>query len=200
MSREFFNERAAIWDQNIAEKDERKLVDMARRLDIGQGARVLDVGTGTGVFLPFLLQKVGERGSIIALDFAEEMLRRAKEKFRDHANIEYMTADIAGAPFLSSYFDVVVCYSVFPHFQDKLCVLRQIYRVLRSGGRVFICHTSGRHIINEIHRGIPAVCHDTLPGKVEMQELLAAAGFNDITVVDARDSYLARAVREGQGE
>ena len=52
MSKEFFNARAATWDERAAEKDVGRLKAMAARLDITPGSTVLDVGTGTGVFVP----------------------------------------------------------------------------------------------------------------------------------------------------
>ena len=80
MIKTYFNGKAAIWDDIAAEKDNSKLKQMAARLDIRPGSVVLDVGTGTGVFLPFLLQSIGVNGKILAVDIAEEMLRKAKEK------------------------------------------------------------------------------------------------------------------------
>ena len=97
MLREYFNRGAAIWDKSIAEKDANKLEQMAGRLNIKAGSFVLDVGTGTGVFLPFLLKSIGKHGRIIALDFAEEMLRKARAKGFS-GNIDYLHADVADIP------------------------------------------------------------------------------------------------------
>ena len=64
MIRAYFNQRAAVWDETVAEKDTIKLERMAGRLNLGSGFTVLDVGTGTGVFLPFLLDRIGRNGCI----------------------------------------------------------------------------------------------------------------------------------------
>jgi ubiquinone/menaquinone biosynthesis C-methylase UbiE len=89
--------------------------------------------------------------------------------------------------------DAAVCYSSFPHFQDKPQAISEIYRVLKPGGRLYICHTSSRAAINDIHRQIPAVQHDTIPDEDEMEKLLAGAGFTGIAISDGPDSYLASA-------
>ena len=55
MNREYFNQKADGWDETTAEKDISKLERMAERLNIEPGSMVLDVGTGTGVFIPFIV-------------------------------------------------------------------------------------------------------------------------------------------------
>jgi len=71
MLRAFFNGRAAIWDETVAEKDVTKLAQMAKRLELEPGATVLDVGTGTGVFLPYILKMIGGDGKIVAIGFSD---------------------------------------------------------------------------------------------------------------------------------
>ena len=192
MIREYFNQKAAIWDETIAEKDAAKLERMAKRLNLKPGSMMLDVGTGTGVFLPFLLNEIGKKGQVIAIDVADEMLIRAKAKGFD-ANIDYLCADVMGIPLNDEIFDAVVCYSSFPHFQDKPKALAEMNRVLKSGGRLLVCHTSSRDSINEIHRQIPVVKNDTIPDGDEMQLMLSVAGFTEIKVEDNSVSYLASA-------
>jgi ubiquinone/menaquinone biosynthesis C-methylase UbiE len=189
MLRNFFNSRAATWDESVTERDVTKLAQMAKRLELEPGAAVLDVGTGTGVFLPYMLNMIGGDGKIVAIDIADQMLLRAKDKGVQY-NVSYLYADIMSLPLASETFDAVVCYSSFPHFWDKLRALREAYRVVRHGGRLFICHTSSRAHINEIHRQTEIVKHDTIPDADEMQSMLSAAGFADIAIEDGSDSYL----------
>ena len=183
---------AVTWDETVAEKDEKKLRLMAECLDIKSGSRVLDVGTGTGVFIPFLLSKVGGNGQIVALDVAEKMLRKAVPKGFD-GDICYLNADVSNIPLSDETFDGVVCYSSFPHFQDKLIALIEIIRVTRSGGSLFICHTSSRANINGIHCDIPDVANDLIPDGNEMRRILSEAGFVNITIEDFSESYFCRA-------
>ncbi len=196
MIRTYFNHSAAIWDETSAERDTTKLRQMAERLNIAPGSTVLDVGTGTGIFIPFLLSEVGEKGRIATLDFAEKMLRRARAT-GFNGNIDYLCADVTNIPVAGEIFDIVVCYSSFPHFQDKLAALAEINRVIKSGGRLLICHTSSRNRINEMHRQIPAVANDIIPDEGEMQIILSKAGFTDIKIDDNRESYLCSARKPG---
>jgi ubiquinone/menaquinone biosynthesis C-methylase UbiE len=192
VTRTYFNHRAAVWDETGSETDTTKLELMAERLNIEPGSTVLDVGSGTGVFIPFLLSRIGRQGRLVALDFAEKMLNRARAKGFD-GHIDYLNADVTSIPLLGEVFDVVVCYSSFPHFQDKPGALAEINRVTKSGGRLLICHTSSRAVINEFHRHISAVGNDTIPDGPEMRFMLSRAGFTDIRIEDGSQSYLASA-------
>jgi ubiquinone/menaquinone biosynthesis C-methylase UbiE len=190
MTKTFFNRKAAVWDENHSEKDPAKLEEMMKRLDIEPGATLLDVGSGTGVILPRLLAKIGEEGRLFALDFAEEMLKRARTK-HPRKEVYYLQADAGAIPTRSEVFDTVVCYSSFPHFRDKPQALSEINRVTKDGGRLFICHTSSREEINSLHGEIPTLEQDTIPDRDDMQRLLRDAGFSDITIADGEASYLA---------
>jgi demethylmenaquinone methyltransferase/2-methoxy-6-polyprenyl-1,4-benzoquinol methylase len=149
------------------------------------------VGTGTGVFIPFLLREIGEGGRIVGLDIAERMLGRARAK-GFNGNIDYLCADVTNIPLRNEIFDIIVCYSSFPHFPDKSRALAEMNRVIKRGGRLLICHTSSRAKINERHRQISALENDILPDKGEMQSLLSSTGFVNIKIDDS-ESYLASA-------
>ena len=187
--RAYFNQKASKWDETVAERDPAKLRRMARRLNIKPGSRVLDVGTGTGVFLPYILAESGQNGHIIALDCAEEMLRKAQAKGLN-GHIDYLHAEITSIPLRDGIFDAVVCYSTFPHFQDKPRNLAAINREIKSGGNLGICHTSSRLQINEIHRQIPGLENDTILDEHQTRAMLSAAGFTEIKIADTSTSYL----------
>jgi len=192
MSKDYFNQMADKWDKEVAEKDTAKLDKLAHSLSINRGDTVLDVGTGTGILIPHLLEKIGENGRLVALDSASEMLKKAKEKgFK--GNIEYVDADVTGVPLPDVVFDAVVCYASFPHFKDKAKALIEISRLLKKGGWMFICHTASRAKINERHRKKAALANDLIPDSDEMRAMLALAGFEDVNILETEESYLASA-------
>jgi ubiquinone/menaquinone biosynthesis C-methylase UbiE len=196
VTRAYFNQKAATWDETASERDITKLERMSQRLNIEPGSIILDVGTGTGVFIPFLLKKIGGNGHIIALDIAEKMLERAKAK-GFNGNIDYLCADVIDIPLDNETFDSIVCYSTFPHFRDKPIALAEMKRVIKSGGKLLICHTSSRTTINEIHHQIPEVENDIIPDEGEMQIMLSKAGFTDIKIDDNSESYFCSARKPG---
>jgi len=196
MIKTYFNGKAAIWDEIAAEKDQSKLRQMAARLDIKPGSVVLDVGTGTGVFVPFLLCQMDYEGKILALDVGGLMQHRARVKNFDGV-VAYLNADVAHIPLPGASVDSVVCYSSFPHFQDKAKALAEMYRVVKRGGRIFICHSSGQEAINGLHNGIPEVAGDVIPEEPAMSLMLSEVGFADIEIEDNCENYLCRALKRG---
>ena len=192
--RDYFNRMAAAWDGTVAETDAAKLAGMVARLDIAAGATVMDAGTGTGILIPLLLEKITPAGHLFAMDYADEMIRIAQGKgFQGH--IDYITAPITAVPLPDAALDAVVCYACFPHFHDKAGALCEINRLLKKGGALYICHTSGRAAINHLHRGIAILAEDSLPDGDEMRCLLATGGFCDVVIRDAEDSYELRACK-----
>jgi ubiquinone/menaquinone biosynthesis C-methylase UbiE len=195
VTRTFFNQKADVWDETCCEQDTAKLEVMAERLGIEPGATLLDVGSGTGIFLPFLLKKLGSQGVLVALDYAEAMLSKARAKDFSQRTC-YLQGNVSSLPLRSEIFDACVCYSSFPHFHDKPKALSEMDRVLKEGGRLFICHTSSRSEINRVHHQIPAVANDIIPLDSEMKSLLKGAGFTNIRIADDSDSYLATAQKK----
>jgi ubiquinone/menaquinone biosynthesis C-methylase UbiE len=187
--RAYFNQQADTWDEVIAEKDTGKLERMAKRLGLEPGSTLLDVGTGTGVFLPYLLAMIGRNGRVVGLDIADRMLFRACDK-GFHGEVQYICGDVMAVPCPDAMFDAVVCYSSFPHFQDKPRAFREVHRVLKGGGRLLICHTVARARINAIHAGKPVVSHDLIPEAGKVREMLFVAGFNEIRIEDGPEDYL----------
>jgi len=194
--RECFDQVATKWDQLTGEKSLTSLREIVAGLQIELGAVVLDMGCGTGVLFPVLLEEVGREGRIVALDISDEMLRRAHAKGYP---IQCVQGDAQSLPLSEGVFDWVICNAVFPHFSDKLRALAELRRVLKDGGRLVICHTASRQAINEMHRAIGGiVARDTIPDKGEMLRLLQEAGLIQVQVRDEPSQYLVLACPKRQ--
>jgi ubiquinone/menaquinone biosynthesis C-methylase UbiE len=74
----YFNQQAAQWDSSPRVYTPEELQEMADRIAIKKDAWVVDIGTGTGVFFPFIFSKLNREGLIISVDFAIQMLLQAQ--------------------------------------------------------------------------------------------------------------------------
>lgn len=191
--RRYFNERAAGWDQLLDDETLQRLDGIINGLNIQPGSKILDVGTGTGVLIPFLQKALEGSGSIVALDLAEEMLKRAKEKHGER-QIRYVMGDIAAAPFTENFFDEVICNSCFPHFQNKRGAVQEMFRILKPGCRAVVCHTMSREQLDSMHKALDSVVYaDRLPDNDTMRSLFQEAGFDDLAISDWSAGYLLTA-------
>jgi demethylmenaquinone methyltransferase/2-methoxy-6-polyprenyl-1,4-benzoquinol methylase len=145
---DFFNNLAEVWDSR-SKPDMLRVETEVRLLHIQKGDRVLDVGTGTGVLIP-LLTKFTEAENITAIDSAERMIELAKIKFSGQ-KINWITDDVVEHDFGACLFDQVICFSMFPHFEDKALAIKKLCGLLKPGGVFSIIHAVSKHEINGLH-------------------------------------------------
>jgi ubiquinone/menaquinone biosynthesis C-methylase UbiE len=192
VSRHYFNALAKTWDETARNNDPDKLKALAKLLDLPNAGRILDVGTGTGGFLPYIKEQLNGKSQIISIDFAINMVALAKGKQTGNG-IQFICAEIETLRFDTELFDSVVCYSTFPHFHNKLLALRNIFTTLKPGGRLYICHSANRDHINQIHSNVPDLRDHLIPEDNEMKELLIASGFIEYKIDSKEDYYLVSA-------
>ncbi|MGQ9488290.1 MAG: class I SAM-dependent methyltransferase [Armatimonadota bacterium] len=190
--REFFDNLAEKWDDEESPDISVRLERVVTLADLHAGQRVLDVGTGTGVLVPHILQRVGQHGIVVALDISRGMLRQAKAKMFP-SNVYLVLGDMHRAGLGSGAFDRVLCNAVFPHFEDRSIALQEVWRVLRPGGLMIISHPIGREAVNRLHSQYEAVAQDRVPTADGMQTLLIGMGWVQVEVIDEPDFYLAKA-------
>ena len=187
---EYFDQLAPTWDEELTRERLKCLGNIVKELDIEPGYYVLDIGSGTGVLLPFLIAELSDEGRIVALDFSAEMLVQAQAK--DFPPIVgFAQADVLTIPLADSSVDLAMCNSAFPHFNDKVKALKEIARVLRNNGRLVICHTMSRAMINRLHQSIGGiVASDLLPDESQLRGLIKQAGLRVTRFEDGPERYL----------
>jgi len=187
---EYFDRLAPTWDKELTRERLKCLGKIVKELGIKPGYYVLDIGSGTGVLLPFLIAELDNEGKIVALDFSMEMLVQAQAK--DFPPIVgFAQADVLTIPVADNSVDLAICNSAFPHFNDKDKALKEIARALKDNGRLVICHTMSREMLNRLHQSIGgAVANDLLPPEFELRELTKQAGLKITHFEDSPERYL----------
>lgn len=187
--KEFFNSMAEKWD-TICHHDSDKINTILNLSDIKKESRILDVGTGTGILIPFLHTRMGDSGEIFAIDVSEKMLEVARGKY-NYANVKFIEGDILDINIDTCYFDFIICYSVFPHFTDKQLAINRMGKFLKKGGKIVICHSQSRDEINNLHKkASEAVCEDNLPDIKIIKSYLKNAGLDTTVEIDNIEMFV----------
>ncbi|HEY7035622.1 MAG TPA: methyltransferase domain-containing protein [Thermomicrobiales bacterium] len=108
-------------------------------LALTDGSRVLEVGCGTGVFLPALAGVTGPSGRVVGLDHAPDFVAAARARVADLGLadcVEVMEGDALALPLADAAFDAAHCERVLMHLDDPVAALREMRRVVRPGGTV----------------------------------------------------------------
>lgn len=166
--------------------------DLLALLALQPGSRVLDVACGTGIVARTAVHHTGAAGVVVGLDLHAGMLAVARTQEPTGA---WVQGSATVLPFATSAFDVVVCQQGVQFFPDRLAALREMYRVLRPGGRVALVvwgeleHNPGHAALVQAlahHLGTAgaAILHTSFSlGDAEaIHRLLAQAGFRDVVL------------------
>lgn len=184
--KDFFSKRAPSWDKNHRANDFISALKVSLIAGNPDKKKVLDVGCGTGIMLPFLLARFKE---VSACDISPDMVRIAAKKY---PLAEVKTLDFEKSSFYKeNYFDVIVIYNVFPHFSDPLKACRRSADLLKKGGLLIIAHSLNRKKLGIVHaRAGGVVGNHTLAEDGKLREILSSSGFRKIKISEKEDFIL----------
>ncbi len=169
-TKDFFDHASTEWDKKVHHNED-KIKQYLEYIDFAAKDSVLDVGTGTGIMLKFILPKLSESTKITAVDIAPKMLEIARQKYQD-PRVKFRLLDIEKEQHRLENYDLIMLYSVFPHLQEKSKAIEAFSKCLTKNGELCIMHSNSRGEINEMHKSLgEPVCYHQLPPVEILKEL-----------------------------
>lgn len=167
------------------------------------GEVVVDLGCGGGLDVFLSAKKVGPTGKAIGIDMTPQMLELARRNAAKQgiANVEFHHATIDRLPLADASVDCVISNCVVNLAPDKDAVFREMFRVLKPGGRVAISDIAlKKPLPQELAENLLAYV-GCISGAIPIdvyEHGLRAAGFDAVAVVDKHLDLTAYAALEGQ--
>ena len=181
----------------ISFDDEYSLIADAAR--ISRTSQILDLACGPGIYARRFARRA-RQGAVVGLDLSMPMLRYATRRAKEEAfrNLHLVRGDALSLPFEDGLFDAVNCCGALHLFPDVTCVLREIHRVLKDGGRVTIAaFRRGEgplaRLQNEVRRRVIGVDAFSLP---DLTARLKGAGFSRPRCLHAAGIWLLVTARK----
>ena len=184
LQRKYFNDNVDLFEPPLPRGVPERLAATVAAGITGRGEKVIDVGTGTGILIGYLMRR-GPR-EIHACDLAENMLRRVQEKF---PKVLTHLCSVKDLELPDDSLDAAFINACFSNILDKAACLETLHRILRTDGRLVISHPMGREFIVELKKNTPFHL-DPLPDEKEARELLGPHGFEIVAFRDDPEFYL----------
>lgn len=175
--------------------------------NLNPGEVVVDLGSGGGLDVFLAAQKVGPTGKAIGIDMTPDMIDLARRNAaqgpdgKPYANVEFRLGSIDALPMPDNSADVIISNCVINLAADKTAVFREMFRVLKPGGRVAVSDIALKaDLPEELARNIAALV-GCIAGAIRIDAFeagLREAGFESVAVVDAQADLTAYAMVDGQ--
>ena len=158
---------------------------------IGEGETVLDLGSGGGIDVFLASKKVGSGGRVIGLDMTPEMIQRARTSAEKAglSNVEFRSGEIENMPIEAGSVDVIISNCVVCLSPDKGKVFREMFRVLRRGGRLAVADEVALRAFTKEEREDSTKWCSCVTGAITEKEYASAlsnAGFTNVYVKQLR--------------
>ena len=156
---------------------------------ITEGETVLDLGSGAGFDSFLAANRVGPTGKVIGVDMTPEMINRARENADkgSYSNVQFVPGELEDLPVDDNSMDAVISNCVINLVPDKKKVFKEVFRVLKPGGRLMVSDLVLRQklplsIENSIEGYVGCISGAVM--KDVYLDAIGSAGFGDVEVIE----------------
>ena len=167
--------------------EEALVQELCRRLKQRGARRILDVGCGTGklaLFIAEMLREQKEGCVVVGIDTDTTKVKKARERALSMKFVSFEVQSATQTRFKDASFDAVVSLKALHEISDADAALREAFRVLRSGGSIFIIDWV-RCPATESHAHFPLYFTEE-----SMRDALLNAGFEDVSIEKSESGEL----------
>ncbi len=153
-----------------------------------EGEIVLDLGSGGGIDCFLASQQVGSQGRVIGVDMTPDMIHLARENAAKghYQNVEFRLGEIENLPVADNSVDAVISNCVINLSTQKEQVFREIFRVLKPGGRMMVSDiVLTKKLPEEVQNSVSAyiACIGGAVTRQNYLDAIKAAGFSLVKVM-----------------
>ena len=174
-----YSEHAFLYDKTFGKFFSDRIRQVIQSLNISPGARVLELGVGTGTSFPAYPRDC----EVIGIDLAADMLDQARAKIAKNrwSHLQVMEMNALNLTFADNSFDYVMAFHTVTVVPDPVRMLAEAKRVCRPGGKIVIINhfTANHPIIGPLTEALDPVTRRLgWQTKLRLEPFLRATDFN----------------------
>lgn len=161
---------------------------------VKSGDICVDLGSGRGTDVLRLAEKVGPKGWVYGIDISEGMIEKAKQTAEKLgiSNVSFLQSHLTDIPVSNESVDWVISNCTINHVEDKSKVWKEIFRILKKGGRFVVSDIYSLQSVPIQFKLDPQAVAECWAGavpKIEYIRTIIQSGFSDIELIEESQPY-----------
>ncbi len=152
-------------------------------LEVRENMNFLDIGCGTGWAIGQAARLIDFKGSFYGVDLSQKMIEKAQDNFKEYNGFHFIKANSESIPLDDNFFDIIICTNSFHHYLHPDKAMKEIFRLLKPGGRIYILDPAADFWIIKVVDKIIKLFepgHVKIYSSEEFKNLMSEAGLNYI--------------------